>query len=305
MTTELALPQAHYLAAATSANTRRAYRRDVAHFMQWGGALPTTPEVVLHYLQTYAAVLNPRTLTRRLTALSHWHTYQGFADPTRYPAVRKTLLGIHNLHGQPARQAPALSLEHLSLMCAHWQQHATLAGWRNNALLQIQFFGALRVSDLLGMQVAWLAFEPEGLKLTIPRSKTDQAGTGQIVAIPANASTALLCPVKALQTWLSQAGLSTGYVFRAINKHGQLHNQRMSTAGVNYMLQQLSTTLNLPKVYTSHSLRSGFATEASRRKAPLATIMRQGRWRNVNTLMHYIEAGQRFEDNAAGLLLEQ
>lgn len=83
-----------YLHAATSDNTRKAYQNDIAHFVSWGGALPTSSNVIIHYLQAFAAQLNPRTLVRRLTAIKHWHTYQQFSDPTACPLVRKTRLPI-------------------------------------------------------------------------------------------------------------------------------------------------------------------------------------------------------------------
>jgi hypothetical protein len=76
-----------YLHAATSDNTRKAYQNDIAHFVSWGGLLPTSPHVIIHYLQAYAIQLNPRTLVRRLTAIKHWHTYQNFPDPTAYPYI--------------------------------------------------------------------------------------------------------------------------------------------------------------------------------------------------------------------------
>ena len=75
-----------YIHAATSANTRRAYQTDIRHFEDWGGRLPTNTQVILDYLQTFAPKLNPRTLSRRLIALKHWHLYQGFSDPTQHPA---------------------------------------------------------------------------------------------------------------------------------------------------------------------------------------------------------------------------
>lgn len=33
--------------------------------------------------------------------------------------------------------------------------------------------------------------------------------------------------------------------------------------------------------------------------------MRQGRWKNVNTVLEYIEAAQRFEENAATSVLKK
>ena len=109
-------PQNPYLHAATSDNTRSAYRNDIKHFVAWGGLLPTSADNVIAYLQTYASTLNPRTLVRRLTAIKHWHTYQGFFDPTSNPNVRKTLTGIMHVHGTPKEKAATLTIENLVCM---------------------------------------------------------------------------------------------------------------------------------------------------------------------------------------------
>src|SRR5207253_5347552 len=83
-----------YIAAATSNNTRKAYRSDIRHYEQSGGKLPATPEAITLYLQAFAERLNSRTLSRRLIALKHWHNYQGFPDPTVHPLVTKTMIAI-------------------------------------------------------------------------------------------------------------------------------------------------------------------------------------------------------------------
>lgn len=55
---------------------------------------------------------------------------------------------------------------------------------------------------------------------------------------------------------------------------------------------------------SSHSLRRGLATSAATEGATLPAIMRQGRWKHVNTVIEYIEAAQRFEDNAADIAIK-
>jgi hypothetical protein len=79
-----------FLAAATSDNTRRAYRSAIKHYLDWGGMQPADEPAIVRYLVRYADALKPRTRALRLTALSQWHLHQGFADPTATPAVRKT-----------------------------------------------------------------------------------------------------------------------------------------------------------------------------------------------------------------------
>lgn len=157
-----------YIQAATSPNTRRAYQSDIRNFIAWGGLLPTSTDVLLRYLQENAASLNPRTLKRRLVAIKHWHTYQGFSDPTQHPLVRKTLSGILHVHGKPLEKAPPISVEQLMLLVHHLSLNDQLSHYRNSALLQVGFFGAFRRSELVGMQWEHVQFLPQGIEILIP-----------------------------------------------------------------------------------------------------------------------------------------
>ena len=60
-----------------------------------------------------------------------------------------------------------------------------------------------------------------------------------------------------------------------------------------------------PEQYSSHSLRRGFATTASQQGASLSSIMQQGRWQHTGTALGYMEEGNRFKGNAAGLILRK
>ena len=138
---DLTVQHRAFLAAATSENTRRAYRSAIRHFLTWGGVLPSNEPAMIRYLLTYAQTLNPRTLALRLTALSQWHIHQGFADPASTPTVRKTLAGIERTHGKPKKKAKALPLEDLERIAAHLASVDTLKAKRDNALLQVGYFG--------------------------------------------------------------------------------------------------------------------------------------------------------------------
>jgi hypothetical protein len=107
---ELREKHRQFLAAASSDNTRRAYRSAIYHFQNWGGLLPCDSSMVINYLLSYSETLNPRTLSLRVTALSQWHVFQGFSDPTAQADVRLTLRGIGRSQGRPKKKAKALSL---------------------------------------------------------------------------------------------------------------------------------------------------------------------------------------------------
>jgi len=91
----------------------------------------------------------------------------------------------------------------------------TLAGKRDRALLALGFAGAFRRSELVALQVEDLVETPDGLRVTIRRSKTDREGEGAEVAILRGCR---LRPVEALQAWLAAAEISTGPVFRPVLK---------------------------------------------------------------------------------------
>ena len=102
--------------AATSVNTRRAYRSDLAHFLANGGEFPSSANVVAAYLARHAGQLSVATLTRRLAAISRAHTSLGLPNPCRAKSVRLTLRGIRRICGRSQRQALALGKEELTLI---------------------------------------------------------------------------------------------------------------------------------------------------------------------------------------------
>ena len=294
-----------YQIAATSDNTRRAYQSDIRHFQNWGGQLPSTSEGILRYLHAFANTLNPRTLSRHITAIKQWHRYQNFPDPTQSPVVTKTLTGIARVHGKPKEKAAPLLPEHLIKITEYLSAQNTLATMRDNALLQMGFLGALRRSELVEIKMDHIQWKPEGIEILIPKSKTDQENTGQYCAIPNGNEK--LCAVRALKEWLDKAKINEGFIFRRIYKGDKITDMSLTPTSVNDILKKHAKTCGIENAtdFSSHSMRRGLATTASRDGVSLPTIMRQGRWKQVDTVMEYIEAAQRFEENAAGQVLQK
>jgi integrase len=292
-----------YIAAATSHNTRKAYRSDIRHFEQAGGKLPATPEAIVVYLQTFATVLNSRTLRRRIIALKHWHTYQGFTDPTLHPLINKTMTGITRTHGKPKDKAPALTPEELQRIVEALRINTSLTALRDSALLQIGFFGALRRNEIVNIHYEHITWKEEGIEILLPSSKTDQIHEGQYCAIPYGND--LLCPVTALKNWFDRAGIKSGAIFRRIKYDKLIGTSALTPLSVNHIIKQRALQANITNAHeiSPHSMRRGLATTAARMGTSLQTIMRAGRWKQTNTVMEYIEASERFSDNAASNIL--
>jgi integrase len=100
----------------------------------------------------------------------------------------------------------------------------SLRALRDRAVLLLGFAGAFRRSELVALDVPDIEDVPEGLLITIRRSKTDQEGIGRKVAVPRGE---IACPVAALKAWLEAAGIIEGAVFRRVFNR---RNQRVSAA---------------------------------------------------------------------------
>lgn len=293
-----------YIYAATSDNTRKSYQSDINHFMGLGFKLPASAETIEQYLKLSANDYNPRTLVRRITALRQWHRFQGLDDPTDTPVVRKTMQGIARLHGKPKKQALAMRLEDLDKISAYLIEQGGLADIRNRALILVGFFGAFRRSELVNLQWEQVRFVNDGMIITLPRSKTDQVGEGARCVIPFGNSER--CPVQALLEWRSQSKLWGGAVFRRLSKTATISEKAISSDYCNRLLRQIIAAAGIPnaELYSAHSLRRGFATEAARLGASMPSIQRHGRWQTTRIVVEYIEAGRQFADSAVKVLFD-
>lgn len=292
-----------YARQAKAENTLRAYRSDWTHFEEWCSRqglapLPAAPATVALYITALAeAGRTVSTIRRRLASISAVHQAAGHQSPTQDMQVKTIWAGIRRAKGTAQRQVAPVVTEHLRAIVGALQLD-TLAGLRDRALLLVGFIGAFRRSELVGLNVEDLTPTAEGFVVTLRRSKTDQEGEGETKAIPygANAET---CPARALRAWLDAAGITSGPVFRAVNRHGQVSARRLSDRAVALIVKRSVEAVGLDASrFSGHSLRAGFATAAARAGASERDIARVTHHKSDRVLRRYIRDAQVF-DNAA------
>ena len=235
-----------YISQSEASSTVRGYRADWRDFSAWCALngvppLPASPESVVSYIAQCAQRLKPGSLDRRLNALSEAHKALGLESPTHASIVRNLMKGIRRVHGTaPIQKTPALIADIRVMVDA---TDAGLIGLRDRALLLLGFAGAFRRSELVGLDIADCIFNRDGLTINLRRSKTDQEGVGRKIGIPygSNPDT---CPVRNLQTWIEQATITSGPLFRAVNRHNQSNNRRLSGGDVARIVKKLASQLS-------------------------------------------------------------
>ncbi|WP_426960037.1 tyrosine-type recombinase/integrase [Muricoccus radiodurans] len=283
-----------YARRALAPETLRAYRTDLADFEAWCLAhrtapLPAAPGTVAAYLAALAPTHSRSALDRRLAAIGHAHRVRGLDWTPGHPAIRTTLQGIARLHGSRVRQAAALTSAELRRLVATCD--AGLTGCRDRALLLLGFAGALRRSELVGVDREHLRLSGEGLRLLLPRSKTDQAGEGVELGIPRGRKRET-CPVRAVEAWIEAGDVRFGPLFTRIDRWGRLGHDRLSPDGVRQILLRRAAvakvTVDAGERLSPHGLRAGFVTEAYGAGARDEEVMGHSRHKDLRTMRGYV-----------------
>ncbi|MDG4797652.1 site-specific integrase [Micromonospora sp. WMMD1082] len=329
------------LRRAMPESTRRAYTGDLRRFLTWcaGRRLLTTsppagevdelaaglhtlltngPDihlVVTEYVNTLAdAGRAPASIERALAAIAAAHRAAGAgALPTEGPrAVLRAYRRDRATSGTGVRvrKATPVTISALRAMVSVLDR-STPGGVRDTALLVLGFAMGARRSELAALDIADLAFTPDGLEVTVRTAKTDRDSIGRTAALPWGTHPHT-CPVRTAQAWLStlaEHGRISGPLLVRIDRHGRLGrvptgrgsaDGRLTGQAVALIVARTASAADLdPRAaWSGHSLRRGFATETYRAGADPLRIARAGGWKDgFTTLYGYIEDINRWQAN--------
>lgn len=273
--------------ARATVATLRAYRADWVHFTRWCAAqavasIPATPEVVAAYLRSLTEFA-PATIRRRLAAIGRMHRFNNMAWDVTDTRIRAALAHMLDL---PRVSAPAPEVVTPGMLRAMVERcEDGVRGLRDRCLLLFGFAGALRRSELVGLQVEDAVPGRTALVLNI------REGDGhQPVSLPLSAE-GLPCPAAALAAWQQVAHRQTGPLFRAISKGGRVGGRALTPYAVTRILQRRALMAEVaPDVVarlSAHALRAGYIMEALRQGMEITALCRHTRYRDPRALRPY------------------
>lgn len=305
----LAARAAVWASKARGPGTLRAYRSAWQQYTTWCerlGFVPlgAAPEVIGLYLTAGADRLTATTLRVHLAAIATAHRVAGLAIDPRHPRIAEVLEGITRTQAdRRPRQAAAVPVALLRRLVA--DQPDGPLGTRNRAMLLLGFGGALRRSELVALRLADVTPVPgRGVAVTLRRSKTDQHGGGDSVAIAA-ADDPTLCALQAVNAWLAirQPDADEAPFFCALSKAGRLLGRALSDKAVVRVVKDSVARAGLdPAPFSGHSLRAGLATAAVEAGAELVPLMRQTRHKSTEAARRYVRTRDQWRDNVTALL---
>jgi len=293
------------LKSSKANNTLRAYRsdfRDFGAFCAKHGlhSLPTEPKIVSLYLTNLSKNSKMSTLKRRLVSISMVHRLKGHYLDTKHPIIIENLMGIKRVKGSIQKGKKPILINHLKsiINAIDKEEINEIKKSRDKTIVLVGFGGGFRRSELISIDHEDLEFVPEGVKITLKRSKTDQFGEGMIKGLP-YFSNELYCPVINLKKWLELSNIKSGPIFRRFVKGSVLTNNRLTDQTVVLIIKNYLNLAGIEnKNYSGHSLRSGFATVAAESGADERSIMAMTGHKTTQMVRRYIREANIFKNNA-------
>ena len=294
------------LQSSKAINTVRAYKSDFNDFGLFCAqngfkSLPSEPKIVALYL-TYLSTKNAKmsTLKRRLVSIGVIHKLKGHYLDTKHPSIIENIMGIKRRKGSIQNGKKPLLISSLKIIInvIDQQNKEKIKILRDRSIILIGFSGGFRRNEIVSLNYDDLDFVPEGLKIKIKRSKTDQFGEGSIKALP-YFDNSQYCPVVSLKNWIDIARINSGALFRRFSKGSRLTEKRLTDQTVALLIKEYLQLAGIDnKNYSGHSLRSGFATSAAESGAEERSIMAMTGHKSSEMVRRYIKEANLFKNNA-------
>ena len=286
-------------------NTLRAYKSDFTDFRIFCAkhgfsSLPSEPKIVSLYLTHLSKTSKISTLRRRLVSISMVHKLKGHYLDTKHPIIIENFMGIRRTKGSFQKGKKPILINHLKLIinAINEQKNEDIKKLRDKSIILVGFGGGFRRTELISINYEDLEFVPEGLKITIRKSKTDQFGEGMIKALPYLANEKY-CPVISLKNWLEISKIKSGPIFRRFSKGSFLKEERLTDQSVVLLIKKYLNLAGIDNTnFAGHSLRSGFASVAAESGADERSIMTMTGHKSTQMVRRYIREANLFKDNA-------
>jgi integrase len=228
------------------------------------------------------------------------HKLRGHYLDTKHPIIVENLMGIRRIKGSIQKGKKPILINHLKsiINVIDEQKIEEIKKSRDKTIILIGFGGGFRRTELISIDHEDLDFVPEGLKITIKRSKTDQFGEGMIKGLP-YFTNETYCPIVNLKKWLETSKIKSGPIFRRFSKGSILTEKRLTDQSVVLLIKKYLKLAGIDNNnFSGHSLRSGFATVAADSGADERSIMAMTGHKTTQMVRRYIREANIFKNNA-------
>jgi integrase len=204
--------------------------------------------------------------------------FHSFPSPTSHRQIQFTLSEIRNLKSGDARQANALTSQHLVELSHLIKKENCLRSHRDLAIYYLMFECALKRSELKILSLDDVVQQENGWLINIDKTPYQLS----------------IAATEALSRWLSHLNANHGFLFRRIDKHNNIGNHQLDDSSIYRILRRASDRLGLDKNhrFTGQSARVGATQELDKQGYNVRDIQDFGRWLSPAMPAQYLQMQQ-------------
>ena len=264
--------------------------------------IPAKPKAVCDYIEyRYNNGIHRNTLKLELWAIRAIHRATGMPDPTMAKSVESAVgkfITQQALDERFIKQAPPLGCDAITLLLQKWRYSYNITTRRNLAFIVTAYEGLFRYSEIVNIKMKHLKLRDDGsLLVTLPITKTNHSGDADIVVLSKHTR-------DLIEEYMSLANISykdtseeSPYLFKPVSAWGKeikINNKMLMHNSIMTLLKNAHREIykgfdkdEIPKMYTSHSMRVGAAQDMFKCGIELSRIMKAGRWSSSSMPMRY------------------
>ena len=285
------------LAASKATSTVKGYNSHFQKWKAWAASFPGVaffPASPLHFSLYLISLVQSgysfASINSAFYSVNFFHNSCDVPNPCNSSSVKAILEGCKRVSANSVSSKKRLPIcpEHLHALVQRFAGvNASLSDFRDVCLCLVSFSGFLRFSEACNIRWRDIDFKDMYFSLHIPRSKTNQYGSGstRLVARTGNPT----CPFDMLRRYAQLSGDSfdsTEFVFRSLSKgksgiYSLRAGSKLSYSSARELFIEKFKAIGLDtKLYGLHSLRIGGASAAASNDLPDRVIKKHGRWKS-------------------------
>ena len=301
------------MSAAIAPSTAKAYDSAFKHWHKYASKhnlalMPISPIDLGNCLADLADSSGSfATITTVVAAVAKNHWDRFLPSPTENFALRRLLQGFKRLLAKPPQPKEPLTPDILTAAIQLVRSSGRLQEWRTVVRMCLAFYAGCRWSDAVALRLSHLKFDPDGVTILIPKSKTDQFGKGETVYI--HYANQPCCPVLLLVDYIRKLnyGDRDGFLQPKVRTvkgvQSGIWNTTVSYSTALSDLRLIIAALGLdPAQFGERSGRRGGATAASDAGVDWTDLMTHRRWKSVSTPLGYLANSRRRQRRVAQVL---
>lgn len=250
-----------------SHNSLLAIRTDWIRFVNFCklkhvSALPTSVTTLRIFLESEAKTRKFASIRRYSVNIGLINTILSFPNPSSNVKVKHCLAQLRLQKHGDAKQANALTRDHLFSLHDILSLSNTTQDVRNLALYFIMFECALKRSELKQLQF------------------TDIDTERQTINIAENTYLLSETAVENVSRWFLVSHINDSYAFRSIDRHGNISDACLDDSSIYRIIRKASDTLQLSSqhAFSGQSTRVGAVKELAEQGMNVKEIQHFGRW---------------------------